>query len=57
MEQLVEHFGSLDVLLAATPENLAEVEGMSERRADELHMAISAAASSARRKSFGARRV
>ena len=57
MEQLVEHFGTLDVLLAAGPEDLAQVEGMSERRAGELHLAIAAAASSARRKSGAGRRV
>ena len=31
MEQLVEHFGTLDVLLAATPDDLRAVEAMSER--------------------------
>ena len=57
MEQLVEQFCTLDVLLAATSEDLAVVEGMSGRRADELHTSIAAAASSAGRKSVGARRV
>ncbi len=56
MENLVEHFGTLDVLLAATPDELQLVEGMSERRAAELHLAISSAASAARRKSGSVRR-
>lgn len=56
MEQLVEHFGTLDVLLAAGPDDLARVEGMTERRASELHMAIAGSASSARRKSGPGRR-
>ncbi len=46
---------TLDVLLAATAEEIAEVEGMSERRSSELHLAISGAAAAARRKTGGRR--
>ncbi len=53
MDQLVERFGTLDVLLDASAEEIAELEGMSERRASELHLAISGAASASRRKTSG----
>lgn len=55
MEQLVERFGTLDVLLEASAEEIAAVEGMSERRASELHLAIAGAASAAHRKTGGRR--